>query len=65
MEYQLEIYRPGTCDSDGCIKTFTATASFLSIRVGDLLNTKTWEKPVESQAAIFSQPPNPEASISN
>ncbi len=47
MEYQLEIYRPGACDSDGCIKTFTATASFLSIRVGDLLNTKTWEKPVE------------------
>ncbi len=47
MEYQLEIYRPGTCDGDNCIKTFPATAAFFSIGVGDLLNTKTWEKPVE------------------
>jgi hypothetical protein len=47
MEYQLEIYRPGMCDSDNCIKTFAAPATFFSIRVGDLLNTKTWEKPVE------------------
>lgn len=47
MEYQLEIYRPGTCEAEGCIKTFSATASFSSIRVGDLLNTKTWEKSVE------------------
>jgi hypothetical protein len=42
MEYQLEIYRPGSCDSDSCIKSFTAAAAFLPIRVGDLLNTKTW-----------------------
>ena len=47
MEYQLEIYRPATCDGDSCIKTFAATASFFSIRAGDLLNTKTWEKPIE------------------
>ena len=47
MEYQLEIYRPGTCDSDSCIKTFAAPVPFFSIRVGDLFNTKTWEKPVE------------------
>jgi hypothetical protein len=40
MEYQLDIYRPGSCDS--CIKSFTAAAAFLPIRVGDLLNTKTW-----------------------
>jgi hypothetical protein len=47
MEYRLEIYRPGTCDGDSCIKAFAATASFFSIRAGDLLNTKTWENPVE------------------
>ena len=47
MEYQLEIYRPGACDSDGCIKTFAAPVSFYSIRVGDLLNTRMWERPVE------------------
>jgi hypothetical protein len=47
MEYQLEIYRPGMCDSGSCIKTFAAPVSFFSIRVGDLLNTKTWEKQVE------------------
>jgi hypothetical protein len=46
MEYQLEIYRPGTCDGDSCIKTFAAPVPFFSIRVGDLLNTKTWEKAV-------------------
>jgi len=44
MEYQLEIYRPGTCDSDGCIKVFTSTAPFLPLRVGDLLNPSTWGK---------------------
>ena len=47
MEYQLETYRPGACDSDGCIKTFAAPVSFYSIRLGDLLNTRTWERPVE------------------
>ena len=26
MEYHLEIYRPGSCASDGCIKTFTAAS---------------------------------------
>ena len=45
MEYQLEIHRPGTYDSQGCIKTFTAAAPFFSIRIGDLLNTKTWDTP--------------------
>lgn len=47
MEYQLEIYRPGACKSDSCIKTFAAPVSFVSIRAGDLLNTRTWEKPIE------------------
>ena len=43
MEYHLEIYCPGSCNSDGCIKTFTAATPFLPIRSGDLINTKTWE----------------------
>jgi hypothetical protein len=43
MEYQLEIYRPGSCDSDACIKTLTAATAFLPVRSGDLINTKTWE----------------------
>ena len=43
MEYHLEIYRPGSCDSDGRIKTFTAADAFLPIRGGDLINTKKWE----------------------
>jgi len=47
MEYRLEIYRPGSCHSDGCIQTFTAGTPFLPIRVGDLLNTKAWGKDVE------------------
>lgn len=47
MQYQLEIYRPRTYDADGCIKTFSATASFFSIRVGDLLNTRTWKEAVQ------------------
>jgi hypothetical protein len=42
MEYQLEICRPGTGGSDGCIKIFTSTAPFLPLRVGDLLNASTW-----------------------
>ena len=46
MEYQLEIYRPGSCDRDGCIKVFTATFP-LPIRVGDLVSTKAWDKDVE------------------
>jgi hypothetical protein len=44
MEYQLEIYRPGSCDNYGCIKVFTSAAPFLPIRVGDLLNTTNWGK---------------------
>jgi hypothetical protein len=44
MEYQLEIYRPGSCDEDGRIKVFTSAAPFLPIRVGDLLNAATWGK---------------------
>lgn len=47
MEYQLEIYRPGSCASDAVIKVFMAPAPFEPIRVGDLLNTKTWGKEVE------------------
>ena len=43
MEYHLEIFRPGSCASDGCIKTFTAGTPFLPIRGGDLISTKTWE----------------------
>jgi hypothetical protein len=42
MEYQLEIYRPGSCDDRGCIKLFTSAAPFLPIRVGDLLNATSW-----------------------
>jgi hypothetical protein len=42
MEYQLEIYRPGSCDEGGLIKVFTSAAPFLPIRVGDLLNAATW-----------------------
>ena len=47
MEYQLEIYRPGSCDSGGSIRVFTAAAPFEPIRVGDLLNTKAWGQKVE------------------
>ena len=47
MEYQLEIYRPGSCESGGRIKVFAAATPFLPIRVGDLLNTQTWGKEVE------------------
>jgi hypothetical protein len=47
MEYQLEIYRPGSSDSSGIIRVFSAPVAFLPIRVGDLLNTKTWGKNVE------------------
>jgi len=42
MDYQLEIYRPGTSDSSGRMKVFTAAAPFEPIRVGDLINTKEW-----------------------
>ena len=44
MEYQLEIYRPGSCDSSGIVKVFSTAVPFLTIRPGDLLNTKTWGK---------------------
>jgi hypothetical protein len=47
MEYQLEIYRPGSCDSGGIIKVFTVATPFQPIRVGDLLNTKAWHKNLE------------------
>jgi hypothetical protein len=43
MEYHLEIFRPGSCASDGRIKTFTAGTPFLPNRGGDLISTKTWE----------------------
>jgi len=42
MEYQLEIYRPGSCDDHGRIKVFTSADPFLPIRVGDLLNATPW-----------------------
>jgi hypothetical protein len=42
MEYQLEICRPGSSDSDAVIKVFSAAVAFLPLRVGELLNTKTW-----------------------
>src|SRR5260370_41485619 len=44
MEYQLEFYRPGSCDEDACIRVFTSAAPFLPIHVGDLLNTPSWGK---------------------
>ncbi len=43
MEYRLEIYRPGSCDSHGCIKVFTSAAPFLPLRVGDLVNATALE----------------------
>ena len=46
MEYQLEIYRPGSSDSNGIIRVFSAPVPFLPIGVGDLLNTKTWENDI-------------------
>jgi hypothetical protein len=47
MHYRLDVYRPGSSESDGCIKSLGATAAFLSVRVGDLINTKTWERNAE------------------
>lgn len=47
MEYQLEIYRPGSCDSGGILKVLTVATPFQPIRVGDLLNTKAWRENVE------------------
>ena len=47
MEYQIEIYRPGSSDRGAIIRVFLAAVPFLPIRGGDLLNTKTWEKDVE------------------
>jgi len=44
MEYQLKIYRPGSCDDQGCIKVFTSAAPFLPIRAGDLLDATPWGK---------------------
>jgi hypothetical protein len=43
MEYYLEIYRPGSSNSDACLKTFVAASPFSPIHVGDLISTKTWE----------------------
>jgi hypothetical protein len=43
MEYQLEIYRPVSCESSsGSMKVFNAAVPFQPIRVGDLLNTRPW-----------------------
>jgi hypothetical protein len=42
MEYQLEIYGPGSYDKDECIKVFISTSPFLPVRAGDLLNASTW-----------------------
>ncbi len=47
MEYQLEICRPRSDEGGGSIKIFSAPVAFLPIRVGDLINTKTWGKDVE------------------
>ena len=47
MQYQLEICRPGNSESGADIKVFSAPMAFLPIRVGDLINTKTWEEDVE------------------
>jgi hypothetical protein len=43
MDYIVEIYRPGSCNRDACVKTFTTASPFLTIRVGDLINTSTWQ----------------------
>ena len=42
MEYQLEILRPGSSDSDAVVRVFSAPVAFLPLRVGELLSTKTW-----------------------
>jgi hypothetical protein len=42
MEYELEIYGPGGCDREDCIKVFTAAVPFLPLRAGDLVNASTW-----------------------
>ena len=52
MEYRLEIYRPGSCDSGGSIKVFSAATPFLPMRVGDLLSTKTWGKDVNGLYSV-------------
>lgn len=40
MAYHLEICRRESHNSDGCIKTFTATDVFLPIHSGDLAGPK-------------------------
>lgn len=47
MEYLIEIYRPGSSDSGGIIRVFSAPVPFLPIRAGDLFNTKIWENDIE------------------
>jgi hypothetical protein len=44
MDYQLEFYRLGSCDSSGRIKVFTAATPFEPILAGDLINAKEWAK---------------------
>jgi hypothetical protein len=42
MQYQLEIYRSGHFGDGGCIKSFSSTDPFMLVRVGDLLDSRTW-----------------------
>jgi hypothetical protein len=41
MEYHVEIYRPGSCDTESRLKAFTSATPFLPIRSGDLINSGT------------------------
>jgi hypothetical protein len=43
MEYRLEIYQANGRDDQECLKIFTATAPFLPVRIGDLLNASPWD----------------------
>ena len=43
MEYHLEIYRPGSCSSDGCHKNLYCGEPILADSRGELINTKTWD----------------------
>ena len=44
MEYTLEIFRPGSCDPNSCVKIFRTATAFLAVRPGDLMQTAGWEE---------------------
>jgi hypothetical protein len=44
MEYQLKI----DCSDGGAVKTFSSSAPFMPVRVGDLIDATTWGEPDSS-----------------